>query len=307
MLSAALLGTLAFAGCSTEAADVEAPALTPKVLLIGLDGVRPDVLAEVDTPFLDALIASGAFTAQARTGFPTVSGPGWSSMLNGVWPEKHGVTGNDFENDHFEQYPDFLTRLEQADPSLNTFAAADWIPLMESEDQRHTISDVVDVKVALDGYDYGWREADSMSVDAAVDALTNGNPDAMFVYLGNPDETSHHFGSIGEEYREAIAEADRQVGRLVTAMRGRSTVMDEDWLILSSTDHGRTEQGGHGGDTDEERTIFVLVHRIGIAVGLITEPTFIVDVPVTALAHMGVEIDPAWGLDGRVLGGVGGR
>lgn len=297
---------LGVSACSPGADDApESPALTPKVLLIGLDGVRPDVLAEVATPNLDALIATGAFSDQARTGFPTVSGPGWSSMLNGVWPEKHGVTGNDFENDHFEEYPDFLTRLEMANPSLNTFAAVDWVPLVESEDQRHTISDQIDQKVIFDGYEYGWKEADSMSVDIAVDVLASGNPDAMFVYLGNPDETSHHFGSIGVEYREAIAEADRQVGRLVAAMRARASFDDEDWLILSSTDHGRTEQGGHGGDTPEERTIFVLAQGGGITSGSVADSAFIVDVPVTALVHMGIAIDPAWGLDGRVIGGGG--
>ncbi|HIF21485.1 MAG TPA: alkaline phosphatase family protein, partial [Gemmatimonadetes bacterium] len=44
-----------------EAQSTDAGALTPKVLVIGLDGVRPDVLAEVPTPNLDALAAEGAF------------------------------------------------------------------------------------------------------------------------------------------------------------------------------------------------------------------------------------------------------
>ena len=40
---------------------------TPRVLLIGIDGVRPDVLAEVATPNIDALAAAGWYTDQART------------------------------------------------------------------------------------------------------------------------------------------------------------------------------------------------------------------------------------------------
>ncbi|MFQ6047327.1 MAG: alkaline phosphatase family protein, partial [Gemmatimonadales bacterium] len=67
---------------------------TKKVLLIGLDGVRVDILAQAATPNIDALIANGTFSEWARTGTPTVSGPGWSSMLTGVWPEKHGVHSN---------------------------------------------------------------------------------------------------------------------------------------------------------------------------------------------------------------------
>lgn len=272
------------------------------MLLVGIDGVRPDVLAQVETPNIDALIAAGAYSDAARTGLPSVSGPGWSSMLNGVWPEKHGVTGNDFENDDYERYPDFLTRIERARPELETFAVVDWAPLGRSDDQRHPISDEIDTKIVLDGYEHGWREADSMSVDLAVEALATGDPDALFVYLGNPDETSHHHGSIGTEYREAIAEADRQVGRLMQAIRARPGYATEDWLILSSTDHGRTEEGGHGGDTPEERTIYFLASGQAAVPGPIGEAAFIVDVAATALAHLGVAIDPAWELDGRPVG-----
>ena len=40
----------------------------PKVLLIGIDGVRPDVLREVQTPHLNDLIRTGAFSDRALTG-----------------------------------------------------------------------------------------------------------------------------------------------------------------------------------------------------------------------------------------------
>ena len=102
---------------------------TPKVLLIGIDGVRPDVLAEVPTPHLDALADAGWYTDRARTTTPSVSGPSWSSMLTGVWPEKHGVTNNNFTGRDYAQYPSFLTRIERVRPELATFAALDWLPL----------------------------------------------------------------------------------------------------------------------------------------------------------------------------------
>ena len=116
--SALAIGTAACAApdSGSDADEPSATELRKKVLLIGLEGVRPDVLADVATPNIDALIDQGAFSASARTGYPSVSGPGWSSMLIGVWPEKHGVTNNDFENKHYDEYPDFLTRIESVRP-----------------------------------------------------------------------------------------------------------------------------------------------------------------------------------------------
>lgn len=284
-----------------RAQDTE-PSRTPKVLLIGIDGVRPDVLAEVDTPNMDGLIAKGAFTDAARTGLPSVSGPGWSSFLTGVWPAKHGVLDNEFENKNYAEYPDLFTRIEGLRPDLETWVAADWLPLVAPDHNGPVISDAVDTKHILDGYEMGWAEADELTVRLAEEALAAGDPDAMFVYLGNPDESSHQARSIGSEYRNAIALADDHVGRLVEALGARASVEQEDWLILVSTDHGRTAQGGHGGDTPEERTIFYLASGPAAAPGPIVEPVFIVDVAVTALTHLGIEIDPGWGLDGRAVG-----
>lgn len=274
----------------------------PKVLVIGIDGVRPDVLAAVPTPNLDALARDGTFSDRAQTGRPTVSGPGWSSLLIGVWPAKHGVTNNEFTGKNYEVYPDFLTRIESVRPALRTFAVLDWAPLGSAASGGPVIGAAPDVKVVFDGYELGWAEADSAVVETAVRVLRDDAVDAAFVYLGNPDEVSHGTSSIGTPYREAIALADRHVGMLVEALRARPTYAQEDWLILVSTDHGRRADGGHGGDSPEESTIFYLASGPSAAKGTPAEPPRIVDVAVTALTHLGIPIDPAWGLDGRAVG-----
>lgn len=298
----AALGAIAGLGfaVSLEAQPADG-ARVPKVLLIGIDGVRPDVLAEVDTPNLDALIADGAFSDRANTTRPTISGPAWSSMLIGVWPEKHGVLNNNFESNRYDEYPDFLTRLEGLRPELRTFAAIDWLPLATDDSGGPLIAGPLDELVALNGYDHGWAAGDGRVVDRAVAELSSEDPDAMFVYLGNPDETSHESGAIGEEYREAIALADEHVGALIEALHGRPTYDREDWLVLISTDHGRRADGGHGGASPEETTTFVLAYGPSVIQGGIPGTLRIVDIAVTAFAHLDVEIDPAWGLDGTPL------
>jgi predicted AlkP superfamily pyrophosphatase or phosphodiesterase len=156
--------------------------------------------------------------------------------------------------------------------------------------------------VVLNGYDLGWAQADSQSTAIAAAYLREAEVDAAFVYLGNPDEASHEAGSIGAEYRAAIALADRHVGLLMAALRGRPAFSRENWLILVSTDHGRRADGGHGGESPEERTIFYLAAGPAAVVGRPAETPEIVDVAATALAHLGIAIDPAWELDGKVVG-----
>jgi len=303
LFTLALLGAAVAACADAEPGSDEtrARAPTPKVLLIGIDGVRADVLAEVPTPSLDALAAEGVLVGDVRTTTPSVSGPAWSSMLTGVWPDKHGVLDNEFVGKRYEAYPDFLTRIERVRPDLETVAIADWLPLVRAEEGLATVSDEVDVKHVMDGYELGWAEADERSTELAVEALTYGDPDALFVYLGNPDETSHEHGSIGAEYRAALAGADANVGRIVGALRARDSYDDEDWLILVSTDHGRRADGGHGGDSPEEMKIFVLLHGAVARDASRPEPVGIVDVAPTALAHLGITAPAEWDLDGRSL------
>jgi arylsulfatase A-like enzyme len=269
------------------------------VLVIGIDGVRVDVLAKTETPFIDSLIAAGAFAGDARTSRHTVSGPGWSSMLIGVWPEKHGVYGNEFSANRYDIYPDFLTRLETVDPRFGTYAVVDWPPLGTPADGGPLLSPAVDRIDVFDGEALGYAVADSLSVRAAAEVLAFTDIDAAFVYLGNVDVVGHAAGSLSPEYGAAIARADRQAAQLVAALARRRTAYREDWLILLSTDHGRTDGGGHGGESDVETRIFVVASGPSVQSGRIGSPVGIVDVAVTALRHVGGTIDPSWQLDGK--------
>ena len=72
MLAALVLTALATSSCGETAR-------TPKVLMIGIDGCRPDALLDAGAPAIDALIAEGALSVQAQTGARTSSGPSCAS------------------------------------------------------------------------------------------------------------------------------------------------------------------------------------------------------------------------------------
>jgi hypothetical protein len=277
------------------------------VLLIGLDGVRVDVLADARTPNLDALAAAGFFADSVRTADPTVSGPCWSSMLTGVWPAKHGVLGNEFSMVMVASgaaiYPGAaLIDYAASKAAMLATAVVDWPPLGSPASGGPLLSSRVDRIELFDGDSLGYHAADSMSVDAAVRALAEADLDAAFVYLGDIDVVGHEHGTLGPEYRAAIEWADTRVGMLVDAVRRRETFDGEDWLVIVSADHGQTDAGTHGGESAIERTVFLIVSGSSAAAGTTTREGNVVDVAATALAHLGVVIDPEWGLDGWPVG-----
>ena len=264
-------------------------ARVPRVLLVGIDGCRPDALLAAKAPHLHGLIKDGAFSAKAQTGAFTVSAPGWSSMLTGVWHTKHGVRDNTFAGAAFERYPHFFRRLKQVRPTAYTVSLTHWPGIA-----THIVRDA-DVSTLF--------PRDAQVADMALRVLRDRDPDVLFVHFDEVDGAGHKHGfhPTVPEYTRAVEQTDGYVGRLLEAVRARKNYAHEDWLVLVSTDHGGSEKD-HGKDVPEHRTIFVIVSGPATARGAIEPPPGVVDVAATALAHLGVALDPKWDLDGKPVG-----
>ncbi|MFE0153100.1 alkaline phosphatase family protein [Nonomuraea sp. NPDC059007] len=267
-----------------------------KVLVIGMDGLRHDRIAAADAPNLDNLIATGTFGASLLYTNPmaaTSSGPGWSTIATGVWPDRHGVKDNSFSGKRYDLHPDFLTRLENLNPAYSTFAALDWKPLGD----QGTFGTKIDSRVILDGDANGYPAEDARIATAAETVLRQQNPDAAFVYFGNTDIVAHNSGAASQAYLRAIATQDAYVGRLLAAIKARPSYPSERWTIVVTTDHGHTDGGGHGGSSMEERRTFVLAAGPGIAAAARPLDTRLVD--VTATVFNALRLGAPAGIDGR--------
>jgi len=68
------------------------------VLMISIDGLRPaDVLDSTRgfaAPVLRGLVASGTYASGVRNALPTITYPNHTTLITGVWPDKHGIPGN---------------------------------------------------------------------------------------------------------------------------------------------------------------------------------------------------------------------
>ncbi|MER7754474.1 alkaline phosphatase family protein [Kitasatospora sp. NPDC097643] len=263
-----------------------------KTLVIGIDGTRYDKLLTADAPHLKALMAAGMTATSnlyANPMAPTLSGPGWSTIATGVWPDKHLVKDNTFAGARFDQYPDFATRLENADPATSTLVLGSWNPIT-----ANVFNGTADVRTAE-------NEDDAKTAADAADYLAHGNPDATFLHFDEVDEAGHSFGGASTQYAAAIHGVDALVGQVVQAVTSRPTYGSEDWLILVTTDHGHTDAGGHGGNSAAERQTFLIADGTGHTPGSRRYDVKAVDLAPTVLKHEGAAVDPAWHLDGRPI------
>ncbi|MFD3545880.1 alkaline phosphatase family protein [Streptomyces sp. NPDC058655] len=279
----------------------ESAANADKVLVIGLDGAVLDRVKAANAPHLQGLMAQGLTarsTLYANPMAATSSGPGWSTIATGVWPDKHGVKDNSFTGKNYTAHPDFLTRIENARPTLNTYAAADWEPITSTDQNGPIFSAKVDKRLSLKGDRDGYGSEDPKIAAAAAAELRDQNPDAAFVYLGEIDAAGHSSGAASQAYLNAVARVDVLVGKLLTAVQSRPAYAQENWKVLVTTDHGHTSGGGHGGSSIAERGTFVIARGAGIPAGSVRDDVRLADVAATALAHVGVS---AAGLDGVPL------
>lgn len=270
----------------------------PKLMIIGLDGTRPDALQVANTPNLDALANNGVANFNTLTGDISFSGPGWSSMLIGVWCDKHEVLENEFATKNFADYPHFFKRVKDAFPGAVTASVSHWdkinteIAGAHPTSSNHTITVGTDAEVASN----------------VANLLTSTDVDAIFMQFDDIDHQGHDccFDPNDTNYRDVIETTDLHVKTVIDALHSRSTFANEDWLILVSSDHGG---GGlfadqHGPDTPTDRTMFIIASGPSVVPANMpsgAQRPHITDVAVTALTHLGVRIDPAWGLEGQAI------
>lgn len=272
----------------------------PKVLVLGIDGCRPDALQVASTPYIDRLIAEGAASLTARNVMTNgSSGANWSAMLTGVDVPKHGVTGNSytsftgFSGNHYDQYPPLFSYLDAANPALYLASFSDWEP--------------INIGMFLGRWcDELGTGSQTETARLVAGCLQTADPDCIFVQLDEVDGAGHSYGfsPTSTRYVQTIEKTDSDIGIILDALYARPGFQDgsEDWLVFCSTDHGGsgTSHSLPGGGRDVYET-FYIAYGPSVTAGADLGSPRIFDIAVTALHHMGVdttELD----LDGRVVG-----
>ena len=243
--SALLAAVLVTAAAPVRAADAPPPR-SARVLVISVDGLRPDVLLRADMPALRGLMARGAFTMWARTIPAAITLPSHTSMLTGVTPERHGVDWNgDLPAGQPQCWPQAPTLFEVAHAAGLTTAMAcgksKFVALARPG--------------ALDRAcipPRGATYSDSAVTDTALRFLRELRPRVMFVHLPSGDLTGHGQGWGSEEQIAAAAGASRCVTRLLAGYAQLGLL--DSTLVIVSADHGGAART-HGANDPRSRTI----------------------------------------------------
>lgn len=274
-----VLAFLLVSWATPAAASTPDSALSQHVIVISIDGLRPDAIEAFELRTLQELMRRGSFTLEASTILPSKTLPSHASMITGRPPEVHGLTFN------------------SARPENGLVAVATMFE-MARHDGRHVAAFYSKAKLRhLDRPDsYDYRQAPSFNADNwmatrtvpdAIRYLRHHRPNLLFVHIGEPDYAGHGAGWMGFFYGLSVRRADAAVERLVEAAEAEYGAGN--FTVLVTADHGGHGRG-HGSDDPQDVLIPWIAYGKGIRVD--GRPTGVrtMDTAATALWLLGVPL-----------------
>ena len=289
-------------------AQAEAAAI-PKVVFVIVDGIPADVIERVPTPTIDAIARVGGYSRATVGGpigepgeTPTISAPGYMSLVTGTWANKHNVYGNYGISPDYDYWNLFrLARAQKPELRLAIFSTwTDNRTILLGEGLANAGDWHFDVVV--DGFEKNEARFpprpmdghiadidDAVSRDAAR-LIESEGPDLSWVYLQYTDDVAHEHGD-SPELDQAVINMDAQLGLVWLAVQARQEVRSEDWLIVVTTDHGRDALTGrsHGAQSKRERTIWIATNSQRLTPDFDSMPA-IVDIYPSIATHLGITI-----------------
>jgi predicted AlkP superfamily pyrophosphatase or phosphodiesterase len=215
------------------------------VVIISIDGMRPDRMLYANMPTVRALLAKGAYTFWARTTAVAVTLPSHVSMLTGVKPMKHGIAWNT-DTLPFERivYPAVPSVMEMAHAAGYSTAMAAGKSKFSTLAKPGTL-DYCALPTKGD-------QTNKFAVDAAEKIILEHQPDLLFIHFPDVDTRGHQYGWDSREQLDAIERTDRDIKRIVGALA--TAGMAGHTAIIISSDHGGAGKT-HGPDDPRSRQI----------------------------------------------------
>ncbi|HZJ57998.1 MAG TPA: alkaline phosphatase family protein [Clostridia bacterium] len=246
-----------------------------KVILILVDGMRPDGLLECENPYVPHLLESSCTFMDSQTIMPSVTLPCHMSLFHSVPADRHGILTN--------------TWVPQVRPvkgifdvlAQNNKKSASFYNWEELRDLGKPGTLTKSLYLALGDHE----NSDNILTDEAIKLAEESEPDFIFLYLGETDEIGHKHGWMGKEYKDTVNNAVSCIERVIDATKGAYT-------FIITADHGGHDRS-HGSDMPEDMTIPIIIHGKGIPENIAGSPT-ILDIAPTVTHILGIAPDRDW-------------
>ena len=250
-----------------------------QVVLISIDGLRPDAMELANTPTLDALRLAGVYSPNAQAVVPSVTLVNHASMLGGMAPEKHGIDWNVADSSKGKiNGPTLFTVAHNA--GLSTAMVVGKPKL-----------DHINLPGSVDDFIYAGY-TDIQVANRSIELIKAGLPNVLFIHLPDVDSAGHLVGWMSTAQLLALANSDRQIGKIVDALETGGYL--ENTLLIITSDHGGSGTS-HGSNSPEDTTILWLAVGPNVPAGvMLTDSITTYDTAATILYALNLSIPLEW-------------
>ena len=301
--------TLSSPIASTVAATVVDP--NQHVLLIGVDGT--DLSKILEDPYNQAffdLMDTGTTAASTMVGHTTISAPGWTGILTGVWSETAGVSNNVFTPWTYDTWPTVFNQLETADPNIATTVIGNWEVIAQIAGAGSIPADTIVYYPLIND---SWEETDDAVGSRSIEAIQNtvaGTPSFQMTYFVGVDNSGHDtYGAGSPEYAAALRNVNDNIASIMAEVDAwEAANPGEEWTVIAVTDHGQVLNAplspivagllAHGFQSPLETTPFIIANGPDFGDGVIDGKGTInntysqVDITPTVLKLFGLDPEP---------------
>ena len=205
------------------------PSITPtptplarRVLILSIDGFRPDAIPLAPMPFLTSLLERSAYSLTAQTVYPSVTLVSHTSMLSGQCPAKHKVDWNDYIPENgYAQVTDLF--------DIAHAAGMQTVMYVGKEKLRQ-----ITEPGSTDIYKF-INDRDLVITD---DLIRNFPADfqLMFIHFPTTDWMGHEYGWLSGEQLSVLFRADQALEKLLNELTQRGLMAET--LFIITADHG---------------------------------------------------------------------
>lgn len=263
-------------------AELKNTIVAKKAVIMVIDGCRPDVLKQANTPNIDSLWKNGSYSWRAKTVYPSISLPPICSLFWGVSPEIHGIKSNRIPEDYSYKVPTIFDLCKGK--GLKTAMVHGWWPFNTTV--RHGTVDILDMNSS-------YLTDDLKAANSCVRIIEQEHPDFSFHHFNKIDKTGEEHGWMSKEQIMAVEDCDKAIGLVLNALKIRACSFEKT-IITVTADHGGHDKT-HGTDDPQDMIIPWICFGPRIRRGYEIEGDIsIYDTAPTVAYALGLEIPSSW-------------